>query len=599
MPSSLSELRPYKSLLLGRIREGINLDGVVDSALREIIELIHDRPGLEVKGTVAAASIGELEAGFIHYAEQRQATWTTDPAVQDVIQHLVLICRREHHIAIYASDHRFREVLRNKFQDLTATTGLGATDPISPGELNAAFVQGPTRTLWLGGTHSRTSVKADSKVLAGLDLRDALDPLGDQSYYFSAARTVVQGVKVPVGVTPRRSSIWAGISTTWKDFLETVQLLLRHLSLIIEPNHAPLPVLALSTSDTSRVQNAFDVSLQPPELLADDPTIDEETRADAERWAFRSYLKVTKTDGADFEARAFFDREPLGTLDFEIDLSLPQRVKLKVGGEPESVATADLHEQARRHCEKRTWLKIRYDSGHTISDGSVFEVRFRDMPFRNFAWADLNSYVINQEKPATLQELGKHNSLFDWVQHCWPNLNTSDSQPGGWLACDDRPMEIADFVHLQEASEPPVLTLIHVKAAKNSSPNREISVSAYEVVVGQAIKNLRRMDRTLLEKDLVEGLSNKVGQLVWHNRQQRNREQFLQALETVGDNYERKLVILQPHVAKHRHDLARKNGKGAELTRLKQLDTLLLAADADAHALGASLTVIGDGTPRS
>ena len=68
---------------------------------------------------------------------------------------------------------------------------------------------------------------------------------------------------------------------------------------------------------------------------------------------------------------------------------------------------------------------------------------------------------------------------FDW-----------DPNKDQWLACDDGAMEIADFI-LFEAGPPGLIEVIHVKGAHSSSPNRGISVSAYEVVVGQAVKNLR------------------------------------------------------------------------------------------------------------
>ena len=66
-------------------------------------------------------------------------------------------------------------------------TWLGALQPIGAGFINAAFVRGKAPT-WLSATHRRTTVKADSKVLSGIDLRDALNPVEDQSYYFTAAR---------------------------------------------------------------------------------------------------------------------------------------------------------------------------------------------------------------------------------------------------------------------------------------------------------------------------------------------------------------------------------------------------------------------------
>lgn len=591
MPRSVSELKPYKSLLLGRVRDDVPLPPLVNNVLNEIEASVNAGPNYALQRKQGGRATGELVAGFVHYIEDRPVPWTTDETVTDRVHQLVLVCRRKQHIAIYASDNRFRASLAKMFDDPEAIGGLGAIESIPSGELNAAFVQGPTLTLWLAGTHRRTPVKADSKILSGLNLRDALDPLDDQSYYFSAARSLVG--RTPVGVTPRRSSLWAGATREWQDFRETVELLLRQLEAVTQPQLTPLPVLAVSAIGTSPVESAFDLSLQPPELLADDPTIDQETREELERWGLRSSFEILDVDGADFRARIYLDGESLGTASFKVDLSHPQRVGLTVTGEAATTGTAERHREALRQCSRVHWVKIRYDSGHTISDGAVFQVRFRDTPFSNFVWTDLSGFDPTREKPDPLSDIGNQRSLFDWIQRFWPNHDQSATLPGGWLACDDGTMEIADFIHLDEGN-PPSLSLIHVKGALASS-QRQISVSAYEVVVGQAVKNLRYLDRLALEEGLAAGIDRMVGQLVWRDRNRTTRQEMIRALQDIGANYQRHVVVFQPHVARTRHDSARANAVGTELTRLRQLDTLLLGADADAHALGAQFSVLADG----
>lgn len=156
-------------------------------------------------------------------------------------------------------------------------------------------------------------------------------------------------------------------------------------------------------------------------------------------------------------------------------------------------------------------------------------------------------------------------------------------------------MEIADFIHLDENTAPPTLALIHVKASNSSKPERKISVAPYEVVVAQAVKNLRHFDRDLLAEGLRSGMSHRVGKLVWRDRERSDREQMLSALEDLGTNYQRRLVVLQPQVTKARHEAARSGDETLEHRRLQQLDSLLLGADADAHALGAPFTVLAEG----
>ena len=153
-------------------------------------------------------------------------------------------------------------------------------------------------------------------------------------------------------------------------------------------------------------------------------------------------------------------------------------------------------------------------------------------------------------------------------------------------------MEIADFIHLDETESPPMITLIHVKGAGSASPNRRISVSSYEVVTGQAVKNLRYLERINLEVGLAAGLRHQVGQLVWYDRGPGTRTDMIAALQTVGANHRRRVVILQPHVTQDGWNTARANPTGVDAARLRQLDTLLLSAETSCHGLGAELVVV-------
>jgi hypothetical protein len=154
-------------------------------------------------------------------------------------------------------------------------------------------------------------------------------------------------------------------------------------------------------------------------------------------------------------------------------------------------------------------------------------------------------------------------------------------------------MEIADFVHLDDQADPPIITLIHVKGAKSESPKRKISVSGYEVVTGQAVKNLRFLDRLNLGPGLEAGLDHKIGKLVWHNREPTTREEMVARLGELG-HYRKSVVVLQPHVTQSRLNAVRKDDKHEDVGRLRQLDTLLLSAQASIQSLGAELIVLSD-----
>ena len=598
MPTKLTDLKPYKSFVLTKIKEGVNLTDVVKLVLGDIVTVL----GVKKNGprALVTQSSPETEAGlqvaFLHFTENLPVAWTTDDSVSDFIHQLVLVCRYDRHVAFYVSDNRFRPGIVRRI-GRPSMTGLGNLELINSGLINSAFVRGVTRTLWLSGTHRRSTVKADSKILSGLDLRDALNPLEDQSYYFSAARSnaEVEGVYSPVGASPRGSRIWLGSSTDWLDFRKSTSAVLNHLKKTKRPKAAPLPVLAVAAVNTKKVADAFDVGLVPPEQITDDPSADPETLKDLERWSYEGNFRIVKTEGANFEVELSLGGKAVGSARFNLTIESPENVHWSVEGKPHAAAFQEEHKRVIDLCKSRAWLKVWYDSGHTLSDGAIFEIRHRDMPFWGFRWADLQGIDVTKEKPSTLEKIGQQNSLFCWVYRFWPNLKKPLKDPGGWLACDDGSMEIADFIHLDERAQPPLLSLIHVKGSGSDSVDRGLSVSKYEVVTGQAVKNLRSLDRLLLDEGLRQGIGKKVGKLVWHDRKPVSRGHMLAALGLLGADYQRQIVIVQPHVTKSAYDAARARPRSKEAARLRQLDTLLLSAEASAHGAGANLFVIGEG----
>lgn len=143
-------------------------------------------------------------------------------------------------------------------------------------------------------------------------------------------------------------------------------------------------------------------------------------------------------------------------------------------------------------------------------------------------------------------------------------------------------------------SVPPRLSFIHIKASDNASPNRGVSVSDYEIVTSQAVKNFRYLDRTILTEGLESGVGKKVGKLVWYNRRRakEGRTGMLKELQSIGTSYRRQVVIIQPRLTQAREEYARKHPKSPDAARLRQLDTLLLEQENSCHGLQASLSVI-------
>jgi hypothetical protein len=242
-------------------------------------------------------------------------------------------------------------------------------------------------------------------------------------------------------------------------------------------------------------------------------------------------------------------------------------------------------------------LTIHYDSGHVVMNRQVFAVRHRDQPFTGWAWADFAQYDVGQEKPDKLTDLGikKQKSLFDWMVAEWSSL-MGGAAKSGWLACDDRAGETADFIHLDESSSVPILSLIHVKSAHSRKVTRGISVVAYETVGSQAVKNLRHLDTMLLSPTLEGGSTKLIVKLVWENGKPRTRGRFVNHLKSLNANYKRRVVIVQPHILQSRLNAVRTGTPklAADVNRCRQLDTLLLGFQANIRGLGAEFIVVGD-----
>jgi hypothetical protein len=160
-------------------------------------------------------------------------------------------------------------------------------------------------------------------------------------------------------------------------------------------------------------------------------------------------------------------------------------------------------------------------------------------------------------------------------------------------------MESSDFIHFDPSTEPPRLTLIHVKGSDSGHPNRNLSVSDFEVVVGQAVKNLRYLDRGHIHEKLAANRDAKIGSGVWlDGKRQADREQVLALLTKAGANMQKAVCVFQPSARREAVDttgkLLKAGKKLAKVRRLQQLDALLLSARADCLGLSARFFVLGE-----
>ena len=594
---NFNTLHPYVSVLLLRARSTPSAKKCALDLLSEASCLLGKRASVSdvVVGAQDTLTRG-LRVSAITYKQSDNAPWTTDAAFTNIIWQSVVVCRLNNLFAICCSDTSLPRALRAELRSVTSLISQRFL-VIPEGELNAAFVRGETQTLWLSGTHRRVPSKADSKVLSGIDLRAALDPLQDQSFFFSAVRSkhAIGGTFRSIGVSPNKASVWAGGSTGWKEFTGRIMELFQLIRNAGTPVLEPLPVLASTETSPQSATNPYDGLIVPEDTL--DPLNVGNSSNGADSWntlRFESFAATSQGFSAQVTEALNGPRIAIGQVEIAIATKNNGHVDItctQVGVPTNAARLADLVTFLNQHPD---WLKVWYGSGHVIANGRLFKHRFRDLPFTDFKWEDFNNFNIDEEKPTPFSaaNIGKNGSLFCWVKTKW-RPDGGNQKPGtGWLACNDGSMEIADFIHVNNDLNEPTITLIHVKAADSTGGNRKVSVAAFEIVVGQAVKNIRNLDSEILSGGFNQQIQHRIQDAVWLDGVEAKRDAMLARLQAVTSNCKRRVVIIQPHLGKGPLAAARAQSNPNNV-RAKQLDTLLHSAQAACHAIGADLEIIG------
>jgi hypothetical protein len=148
--------------------------------------------------------------------------------------------------------------------------------------------------------------------------------LGDQTYTFSAARSRLQlgrSAERSIGVAPKKSSVWAGPSLGWSDFLDQVRALFEAIP-AKKGNAAPLPCLAVEVDPTKELpsaKDAFDLSFASVEAF--EPGLNPADRQQLELWS-DVVAQVRTTRGANVSADVYWPteqgREKAGRVDVAI-----------------------------------------------------------------------------------------------------------------------------------------------------------------------------------------------------------------------------------------------------------------------------------------
>ncbi|MFB6718912.1 hypothetical protein ACFCV3_02085 [Kribbella sp. NPDC056345] len=551
-----------------------------------------------------AGQFGLAQLGGFVRRLQHAPSWTLGPdsGFQDTVHDLTVVLRRGDLVAVRAEGD-----VEDRLQRWLDREPAPPFRRLHPAVLENALLLGQAKGLWLRGTHRRSSLRPDVKNYGGLRLEEAVNPWEDASFTMGsgkavladdAARVVLRGT---VGTTPRRSSVWFKAAADFSIFVTAVLELFEVLELELATGTTEsraLPFFARQVTDLTVVHGAYDISIMEPDLLGGMVSEDVyEAAAELEN----AVLIVRGGPSANFQLEVGLNGAVGGRLSASVSRA-NGKCKLVIGVDPDSTPTdSDAVSRVLHALRYPELISVYYQSGHAYVDRQVWTARIPKDPFPNWDFQDFSAFKIKQEKPATKSEgddpLTKatqaiHDkieaggtSLFDWVAGHYKE---------GWLTCDDGPGELADFLHVSPAG---VLSIIHVKGADSDSAKRQISAAAYEVVVGQAVKNLIFLaDLDLLRLRLANPLIDKPA--TWTNGVSvPTRAEFLDAFDSRSVADPVMVVIVQPHVSEARYKSLRVDplptSPSADLMRLFRLETLLRSARTSAVGANADLTVIG------
>lgn len=585
---------PYLSILLGaksKKEESCTVHEVITQLL------VEETSDIMNVGSTISDEVGELGTVKItSYSIEKSPSWAKGIDLKDVENHVFVSFNVRNHLAFYFSEKGKKDTIREYF----GKKRLPNLFPIPISKLNGNFInEDEIKMLWLSGIHGRDNFKADSKVLGGKSVADTLDPLIDQSYMMSAVRTEVWGTKSKssVGINPFKSSIWRGPCKDWATFENRVLEILDRLSVNSVESDSPIGILSYPISKPDDLKKPYDFSLVDYDFLPEEDGQHRKELLNKLQYDFHVEI-VDSFIESDISLDVFYSSKKVGHICVEVEVD-DYKVDFKVKNETPIIKTH--FEQYKRVFNYPELVKCWFESGHAVVNGMVFRTGYQDVEYNKFLWAGFEKYDITKEKPGTnaqkpvLKNIGKEKSLFCWVQQCWSgnwltanDFNTTDN-PKGWLYCDDGAGEKADFIHYVKHGALHLISLIHVKASKSSETTRRISVGAHDVVLNQAVKNLRYTTRKVLVEDLKARHDSAAYKGCWSDGKAANPEDFFDELLRLKDNkhVKTRVVVVQPHTQKSVYE----SNSGSKIKT--QLDVLLVSAENAIRSSGADFHIIG------
>lgn len=539
-----------------------------------------------------------------NYVIEKSPSWAPNSSLLNSENHCIISFCVGQFFAFYFSEKGRKDEIRDYF---SLPGELESIKPVSISHLYHNFVnEDEVKMLWLSDISGKSSFKVGSKVLGGDSVADSLDPILDQFYMMSAVRTKIGAGDdtASIGINPFKSSIWRGPCQSWDEFENRVVELLDTLNNGRDERLEPISILAYPIFDLDGVSNAYDFTVMEYDAL---PTNSPQR--------IRDLLQRIES-GYHFEQI----RSPIPTSVITIDLYYKDTkcatynltpkldkhlIKFDVSSNYEA-GKKTVSEKVEQLFNKPELVKCWFESGHAIVGGMVFKTEYRDVQFDKFIWADFEDFNVFKEKPSdedgnlNLSLIGQQKSLFCWVKNFWTSrwLANDDFYTteinSGWLYCDDGAGEKADFIHFDFDRDEPLLTFIHIKAAGKSRTSdgsqRKISVGAHDVVLNQAIKNIRYYDRKRLSEALNDRIENSETKICWLNGEQKHAEEFLESLAQSSERASMKtrVVVIQPHTRKTVYEATPRDNNVK-----RQLDTLLVSTNNAITATNTEFFIVG------
>lgn len=591
------DIKPYLSLLLAT-KDGCAKNNIHDTIVKLIKENSPEKNQLVLSSTEhdELGVIGSV--ALTGYRISKEPSWTSNKEFVDIEHHVFISFAVGNYYAFYFSENGKKDEIRELF----GSRKLPNIKVVKINQLNFNFInEDEIRMLWLSGIHGKNNFKAESKVLGGEGVADALDPLLDQSYMMSAVRTQIEGEKSTYGINTFKSSIWRGPCSSWQAFENRVIEILDKLNAHPEESECPISILSYPIPDCDDLEEPYDFSLVDHEFLQEQ---DGQVRSDLLKRLQYDYtaeiIAPLNTAKSKINLKIFYEEKEVGEVELQPVIS-KYKVDFEILDSKHKKSFKSVFDQYIRVFKYPELIKCWYESGHALVNGRVFKTGYRDVDYSKFGWTYFENIDLTKEKPGAdkkkpdLSKIGKDDSLFCWMQKNWngqwlePIEFEFKEKSTGWLFCDDGAGEKADFIHIENYKRQNIISLIHIKAAKSNSVSREISVGVHDIVLNQAIKNIRYCTRKALYEALSERWQNSKSKYCWKDGIEDNAENFLNHLETLSNNRDTKyrVIVIQPHTQKSVYE----NFQGKKIRN--QLDVLLTSAENAIHSTGADFHIFG------